>query len=103
MSSKNSIEHVFPQTPETEYHLFDGDLDSFGNLALLNTSQNSSYGDKLFLEKKILFDKCGAIDSLKLWKIFQKASWESKDIKEHQKEMIHQLKTHYQAKFSADE
>lgn len=102
ITSKNSIEHVFPQTPEIGDPLDDKKLNAFGNLALLNISQNSSYGNKPFLEKKILFNKREAIDSLKLWKIFKNDSWDTDQIEKHQEEMIQLLKWHYQSKCSAD-
>lgn len=104
ITSKNSIEHVYPQTPETGESLDGKHLHAFGNLALLNASQNSSYGNKSFSGKKNLFNELKAIDSLKLCEIFKKNdSWDTEQIEKHQKEMIQLLKEHYQPMHLAGE
>ncbi len=49
ITSKNSVEHIYPQSPENEIEnpkLELDDLNSFGNLVLLSVSQNSEYSNK---------------------------------------------------------
>lgn len=75
MVSRNSIEHVYPQNghkdssenSEGNIKLDDKYLHDFGNLALLNVSQNSSYSDHYVSTKLAMFQNdTGAYISLKL-------------------------------------
>jgi uncharacterized protein with ParB-like and HNH nuclease domain len=100
ITSKNSIEHVFPQNEENRKNLNDlGDgidwLNSFGNLALLSVGQNSSYSNQSVVKKRDDFNNKSIYDSLKLAKIYTIDSWNSEQIKGHQDEMILLLKNHY--------
>lgn len=101
ITSKNSIEHVFPQSPEYKNQLTDLNdnidwLNSFGNLALLSVGQNSSYSNQDPEKKKIDFRMKDTYDSLKLAKIYSNSGdWNSIDIKNHQEDMLKILENHY--------
>jgi hypothetical protein len=101
ITSKNSIEHVFPQYEENKNNLDNlGDeidwLNSFGNLALLSVGQNSSYSNQDVAKKRIDFNNKSTYDSLKLAKTYSNNSWNSEQIKEHQGETINLFENHYQ-------
>ena len=74
ITSKNSVEHIYPQNPENETEnpkLAAGVLNSFGNLVLLSVSQNSEYSNKPFSVKKSMFqEKRDSYDTLKSYYIF---------------------------------
>ncbi len=100
MTSKNSIEHIYPQNPENEIEnpkLEAGDLNSFGNLVLLSVSQNSEYSNKSVIVKKSMFqEKSDAYDTLKSYYIFKSDTpWNKDEIEEHRKEMINKILEHY--------
>ena len=100
ITSKNSIEHVFPQNDEYKNRLVnesdDRDwLNSFGNLALLSVGQNSEYSNQNVAKKKIDFQRKNTYDSLKLAKVYEFESWNTKEIKEHQNTMFLIFKSHY--------
>jgi uncharacterized protein with ParB-like and HNH nuclease domain len=97
ITSKNSVEHVFPRN-----HIYGEELDtnllnSFGNLALLNVSQNSSYSNMTIIQKKEKFDYQVTYDSLKLKMIYEQS--DLKNYKEviipHRDLMIEKIKRHY--------
>lgn len=98
ITSKNSIEHVFPQNEENQFKLADlKDLDSFGNLALLSVGQNSSYSNQIVEKKKVDFRNKQTYDSLKLAKIYsENENWNSEQINRHQEEMLLLIKNHYE-------
>lgn len=97
ITSKNSIEHVFPQNEEYNRTLEDkNDLDSFGNLALLSVGQNSQYSNQTFEKKKDDFKNKVTYDSLKLAHVYLRyEKWDSSQIKEHQEKMIDIIENHY--------
>lgn len=101
ITSKNSIEHVFPQNQEYKIKLIDLEdkidwLNSFGNLALLSVGQNSSYSNQDVEKKRIDFKNKATYDSLKLAKIYlNKENWNSVDIRQHQEEMLDLFEKHY--------
>lgn len=101
ITSKNSIEHVYPQNEEHGRKLPEGSkfLDAFGNLALLSVGQNSSYGNKSVDEKEAKFSNRPSYDSLKLKHIFQTKkelnAWDEKAITKHQETMLDLLRAHY--------
>ncbi|MBE7728878.1 DUF262 domain-containing protein [Komagataeibacter sp. FXV3] len=72
--SRNSVEHVYPQTPRNLPRLNPKLLHCFGNLALLNPGENSAYGNQNFTDKRNEFfekgRKTGRYDSLKLAWLF---------------------------------
>jgi uncharacterized protein with ParB-like and HNH nuclease domain len=96
ITSKNSIEHVFPQNEENNKEIEKNILDSFGNLALLSVGQNSSYSNQDVAKKRIDFNNKSTYDSLKLAKIYSKDSWNSEQIKQHQEETIKLFENHYE-------
>lgn len=102
ITSKNSIEHVFPQNHEFGNKLEDTGFDwlnSFGNLGLLSVGENSSYSNQSVIKKQDDFKNKQTYDSLKLAKIYsslgENNSWNIENIKIHQEEMIDILKEHY--------
>lgn len=100
ITSKNSVEHVFPQNHEFGDKLDDETFDwlnSFGNLGLLSVSQNSSYSNQSVGKKKIDFDNKSGYDSLKLALIYNYdiENWDIAAIEEHQAEMINKIINHY--------
>lgn len=98
ITSKNSIEHISPQHPEFGETLDDDDLNSFGNLALLNVSQNSSYSNQYVSKKKIDFDNKNVFDSLKLYFVYTANTtglWGPKEIEDHEADMIRRIENHY--------
>jgi hypothetical protein len=101
ITSKNSVEHVFPQKHEFGNKLASSEFDwlnSFGNLGLLSVGENSSYNNQDVRKKKVDFDNKSTYDSLKLAIIYSSQdinSWETENIKKHQDEMIAIFKQHY--------
>lgn len=100
ITSKNSVEHVFPQHHEFEMELDDEYyLNCFGNLGLLSVSQNSSYSNQDVEKKKVDFDRKSVYDSLKLALIYcdkDVSKWRGKKILFHQEQMIEKIKSHYE-------
>ena len=95
ITSKNSVEHVYPQNPEYNNRLGKDIIDNFGNLALLNVGQNSSYSNQEVAKKRIDFYNKITYDSLKLYFIYQYNEWDEESIKTHRKEMQSELVAHY--------
>lgn len=101
ITSKNSVEHVFPQNHEFGNKLANSEFDwlnSFGNLGLLSVGENSSYNNQDVRKKKVDFDNKQTYDSLKLAKIYSSENvdkWGTEDIEKHQDEMIDLLTKHY--------
>ncbi|MDN3689054.1 DUF262 domain-containing protein [Cyclobacterium jeungdonense] len=99
ITSKNSIEHIYPQNPENRNQhpeIEFKSLHSFGNLVLLSVSQNSEYSNKSVNVKKSMFqEKRDTYDALKSYYIFSKDSWNEKEIESHKDEMINKLLDHY--------
>jgi uncharacterized protein with ParB-like and HNH nuclease domain len=96
--SRNSVEHVHPQNDEYGKKLQPGHLNCFGNLALLNVSQNSSYSNQSVGKKREDFKAKPQYDSLKLKHMFDlmgDADWNETKIKQHQTTMIELLIQHY--------
>jgi len=98
ITSKNSVEHIFPQNHEFGKQVDKKELNSFGNLALLSVNQNSSYSNQDVRKKKVDFEYKPAYDSLKLARFFSKLNndnWSEETIGKHQKEMIDLIEEHY--------
>lgn len=101
ITSKNSVEHVFPQNHEFGSKLANTEFDwlnSFGNLGLLSVGENSSYNNQDVRKKKVDFDNKQTYDSLKLAKVYSSQdinSWGTENIKKHQEEMIGLVTKHY--------
>jgi len=99
ITSKNSVEHVFPQNHEFgNQKIEEKYLNDFGNLALLNVSQNSSYSNQDVQKKKIDFDSKQTYDSLKLALIYEDAdlkNYNEQKIELHRDAMIEKIVKHY--------
>jgi uncharacterized protein with ParB-like and HNH nuclease domain len=98
ITSKNSVEHVFPQNQEYGEKIPADVLNSFGNLALLSVNQNSSYSNQTIVKKKDDFDRKDTYDSLKLKCVYESDNvkdWGEQEIIKHRDEMIEKLKNHY--------
>ncbi len=92
ITSKNSIEHIYPQHPKHKTALDSDTLNSFGNLVLLSVSQNSEYSNKEVNVKRAEFREKQTYDSLKSYKIFQyKNEWDIDTINTSQEEIIELL------------
>ena len=96
ITSKNSVEHIYPQQPKYSEFIDKKNLDSFGNLVLLSVSQNSEYSNKEVGVKKAEFKNKQTYDSLKSYFIFASdEEWEPNAMHKHQEEMILVLKNFY--------
>lgn len=103
ITSKNSVEHVYPQQPEDTSRILDNkDLHAFGNLVLLSVGENSSYGNEMPNVKFERFDnkldRNKTYESLKfkyMRDLARTKEWNHESIKEHQKEMIQLIQMHY--------
>lgn len=103
ITSRNSIEHIYPQNPENvvQYPKLDEKyLHSFGNLALLSVAQNSEYSNKAVRVKRSMFKvKRETYDSLKSYYIFKSdKEWDIKQIEDHEVNMINKILKHYKMK-----
>lgn len=99
-----SIEHIAPQTPlqEDTLKLDDIDRNSFGNLVMISSEQNSSLSNSIFQEKKARVEsflnksRSGSIESLKMLHAFTfNKFWTLETIKEHGKAMFSLLMQSY--------
>lgn len=99
ITSKNSIEHIYPQNPENRIQhpeIEDKILHSFGNLVLLSVAQNSEYSNKSVNVKKSMFnEKKDTYDTLKSYYIFQNDNWSTDKIEEHKDLMLFKILKHY--------
>ena len=100
ITSKNSIEHVFPQNDEYKNKLDNVNdnidwLNSFGNLALLSVGQNSEYSNQDVAKKRIDFQRKETYDSLKLVNVYSYENWNTKEIMGHQNSMFSIFENHY--------
>ncbi|WP_176466204.1 DUF262 domain-containing protein [Aliifodinibius salipaludis] len=96
ITAKNSVEHIAPQNPrggKTKKELPKELLDSFGNLALVSRSLNSSLSNSTYKVKKEKFNESNEvrnrIESLKLLRVYEsdKDDWQEEVIKLHKNEM----------------
>jgi hypothetical protein len=99
ITAKNSVEHIEPQTSKDwknrdENPIDEELLDSFGNLALVSRSLNSSLSNARYKLKREKFFESNRdrnrIESLKLLNVYErdKDQWDKDDIVRHQAEMI---------------
>ena len=93
LTSKNSVEHINPQTPKYNQSQISY-LNTFGNLVLVPREINSSYSNKSFKEKKAQFidkrDNGNQIDSLKSDVIYSAEvdQWGDCECKKHLEDMM---------------
>jgi hypothetical protein len=104
---KNSVEHIYPQSsPEGGDALAPELLHDFGNLVLITTGINSSYGKLPVSVKSSKFDVklySKKIDSLKSFMIFKLLDWSKSsdksivemNIKLHKEEIIRYVKKYF--------
>lgn len=101
ITSKNSVEHIYPQNPENRIQhpeIEEKDLHSFGNLVLLNVSQNSEYSNKSVGVKRSMFrEKRDHYDTLKSFYIFSQKNWTTEEIELHLEKMIEKLVNHFKS------
>ena len=99
-----SIEHIAPQTPQKEdaTDIKDKTLDSFGNLVMISSEQNSSLSNSQYLEKQARVkehlnqSRSGSIESLKMLHAFTfNDTWNKELAEKHGKLMIELLKSSY--------
>ncbi len=92
-----SIEHVAPQTPlqEDTLKLDKEDRDSFGNLVMISSEQNSFLSNSIYQEKRARVEsfldssRSGSIESLKMLHAFTfNKTWNLEAIREHGKIMF---------------
>jgi hypothetical protein len=91
-----SIEHIAPQNPkrDSKITVLAPLLDSFGNLAMISSGQNSSLQNESFEVKRAYVEafrngsKSGTVESLKLLKIYEYPEWSEDSVKDHGKAMI---------------
>lgn len=100
ITSKNSVEHIYPQNPENRNQhpeVADDCLHSFGNLVLLSVAQNSEYSNKSVNVKKSMFEeKKETYDTLKSFYIFNnQTEWNVDSIRIHKDKMIDLIQEHY--------
>lgn len=99
-TSRNSVEHYYPQNPINGEKLSDNDdengkiLNNFGNLCLINHSQNSSLNNRMPDEKKSGYkDNVGRHQSVSIKQLlmFTYKAWDKNTIQEHGEKMIQLL------------
>lgn len=101
ITSKNSVEHIFPQTPTSSHHIREDILHGFGNLALINPTENSTYSNRIIIEKREMFLEKQKYDSLKLAHMFfiiRNKSYSDlgeRDIIQHEDEMKYFIRQYY--------
>ncbi|WP_267525182.1 DUF262 domain-containing protein [Campylobacter sp. MG1] len=98
----NSVEHILAQHEEeqTNNKIDKNVLHSFGNLALISSSENSSLSNQGYEKKRIDFNN-NKIISLKLFDVFKnekykEGKWLSKQIKDHQNAMLKVLQKSFE-------
>ncbi|SHG68341.1 Protein of unknown function [Salegentibacter echinorum] len=98
ITSKNSVEHIYPQNPEFAKRLEKRHMDNFGNLVLLSVNQNSEYSRKAVNVKREEFRNKTGYDTLKSYHIFNSytAEWKETTIELHKEEMIDLFIAHYE-------
>ena len=99
-----SIEHIAPQTPlqEDTLKLDPDDRNSFGNLVMISSEQNSALSNSIYQEKKARVEsfldssRSGSIESLKMLHAFTyNKVWNQETIHEHGKVMFDLLLNSY--------
>ena len=91
----NSIEHIHAQKIAYGDGFKDEILHSFGNLALISSSENSSLSNNSFIAKKDWF-KNNDIMSLKLFKVFENDNWVEENVIAHQVAMLKVLQKSFE-------
>lgn len=99
ISSKNSVEHLNPQTPKPGASKLNEELlNAFGNLVLLSVTQNSEYSNKYIHVKQAEFKSKNNYDTLKSKLFFDELNDDTDSgahITSHGEQMIEEIKKHY--------
>ena len=93
---RNSVEHWYPQHPQSEGLEIWDDKDRFGNLCIMLRDDNSKFSNQVPVVKKMNYANRVDKGSIKL-RIMSEItttsdSWKDKDCAEHEKEMLDILK-----------
>jgi hypothetical protein len=91
---RNSVEHVYPQNPDTSKPWDDSALNGFGNLTLISQPSNASYSNQLPENKRRDFAKDAEIESMKLLEIYSDdefTKWLENKGSDHGNQMIQVL------------
>lgn len=92
---RNSIEHFYPRNPadgkNAPHHVSKDKLDSFGNLALVRTSDNSRFGNLLPKSKIDTYPEI-IEQSLKLKLMATAQQWGDQEVDNHYNDMLARLK-----------
>ena len=100
-----SIEHIAPQTPlqNDTLRLKPEDLNSFGNLVMISSEQNSTLSNSIYQEKKARIEsfldgsRSGSLESLKMLHAFTfNKSWSLDAIEKHGETMFNILLNSYE-------
>lgn len=85
---RTSVEHFYPQHPDTQKIMPDRQLHSFGNLCLITSSQNSRFSNLMPMAKRSQFkdDESVIRQSLKLRKMFESDNWWIDEVNQGEKE-----------------
>lgn len=85
---RSSVEHYYPQHPNSIKYLDKNELDNFGNLCLIGRSQNSRLSNSSPDEKrKYIQENNKDIDSIKQAIMMSYKEWGDKEIEKHGEEM----------------
>jgi len=97
-TARNSIEHISSQTHDEENKIENRVSDkykhSFGNLCLISVSQNSSFSNKGFKEKKGEFEE-KKIQNLKMSLIYEYDKWTDDECQKHLKLCMESIEKYY--------
>ena len=97
--ANRSTEHIAPQNPKRHsvMHIDKSLMNSFGNLAMISSGQNSSLQNESFeikrahVESFILGNINGTIESLKMLDIYEFENWNDENLMNHNNKMMQAL------------
>lgn len=86
---RSSVEHYYPQNPINKRDKLDEeDLNHFGNLCLISSSQNSKLSNYMPDAKKEHYTESTTIESLKQTLMMSYDEWKEEQIKDHGEKML---------------
>lgn len=83
--SNGTIEHIYPAAANPKDPALEPLVDTLGNLTYLGLTDNDAVGNKLFLEKKSIFEKSSILLNRT---VAANMTWDEKTIDEHKKLLI---------------
>ncbi|MDR0483728.1 MAG: DUF262 domain-containing HNH endonuclease family protein [Alphaproteobacteria bacterium] len=86
-TTRNSVEHYYPQNPMEGYERLDEVVNNFGNICLISRSRNSQLNHNNPEGKKAHYIKSKTIDSIKQDIMFTYDKWDTDKILAHGKRM----------------